>query len=343
MQVPRTIAIAAFASVAVLVGCNHAVHTDLTFQRGVQLLAAGSPKSAIPLFMQVIASAPDGPEPHAMLSLAYALDLQSDRAMRQAKEARRISRATDQPGWAGVAMAIAEMSEHNPAEAVRHLEQVIAAAPQGSPIGWAAGQWWTLALILKADHAKAAESLGPLAERGPTRMTAMLWGVVIHAQQRQAAEAAESLIQCAKEVSQGSGQDPGKRAAADMDDQALYDEAIAAVALGDFAKADAAFRALHQRSPGAGDVPVWLAMLTAVSGNWTAARDKLKDASQVGSIRSQALANHLLGVIYATEARPDSMIRSMVAGQRLLSRGGPLADITTQPRPDVVWFSDRMK
>jgi len=337
------IAIPIFASLAVLAGCSHSVGTDLTFQRGVQLLAAGSPKSAIPLFMQVIASAPDGPEPRAMLSLAYALDLQGDRAILQAKEARRNRHATDPPGWESVAMGIAEMTQHRPAEAVRHLDQVAAGAPKGSPIAWAARQWWTLALILKADHAKAAESLAELSESGPTRMTALLWGVVIHARHRQTPKAAERLIQAAKEASAASGQDLGTLDAAGTDGQGLYDAAVAAVAQGDFAKANTLFRVLEQRSPDAGDVPVWLALLAAVNGRWAAACDKLKDACQAGSLRSRALAHHMLGVVYALEDRPDLMIQSMLTGQRLLRRGSLPAHVTTQPRPDVVWFSDRMK
>jgi len=70
------------AGLCVLGGCQQAIPpSDLTLSRGSQLLAAGSPKSAIPLLSQTVISTPDGPEPMAMLSLAYALDLQPERAI----------------------------------------------------------------------------------------------------------------------------------------------------------------------------------------------------------------------------------------------------------------------
>lgn len=331
------------ASLAVLVGCEPPVRTDLTFQRAVQLLAAGSPRSAVPLFMQVIASTPDGPEPHALLALAYALDLQSDRAVQQAAEARRHRPAAEGPGWEGVATGLAEMAEHRPGEATGHLEQVIAGAPGASPIAWAARQWRTMALILANDQARSAASLEELIDHGPTRMTALLWAVVIHSQRGQKAQALQRLTLAAQEAYGAAGRDLDKEAAADLDDQGLYDAAIATVARGDLAKGDSLFRILLQRNPDAGDAPVWLALLAGAGGEWTSARGQLRDACQAGSLKSQALANHLLSVAYALENRPDMMIQSVVTGQRLLCRGGLPAHITSQPKPDAVWFSDRMK
>jgi tetratricopeptide (TPR) repeat protein len=309
----------------------------------VQLLAAGSPTFAIPLFMQVITSSPDGPEPHAMLSLAYALDLQADRAIQEAREARRHRPANDPPGWEWVALGIAEMTQHRPAEALKHLEEVIAAAPRRSPIEWAARQWRTMALILGGDHDKAAASLGELIDYGSTRMTALLWATILHAQQRRTANASQSLIQAAIEASAGSGAKLDKDAPAGMDDQSLYDAAVSCVGQGELAKGETLLGILRQRNPDAGDVPVWLALLAVVKGEWTAGQEQLKDACQVGSPQSRALANHLLGVVYALEDRPDLMIQSMVVGQRLLSTSSVPVHITSQPRRDAVWLSDSMK
>jgi tetratricopeptide (TPR) repeat protein len=277
-----------------------------------------------------------------MLSLAYALDLQADRAIQQAKETRRHRPANAPPGWEGVALGIAEMTQHRPAEALEHLEEVIAAAPRRSPIELAAKQWRTMALILANDQAKSAASLEELIDHGPTRMTALLWAVVMYSQQGQKAQALQRLTLAAQEAYGAAGLDLDKEAA-DLDDQGLYDAAIATVARGDLAKGNLLFRILLQRSPDAGDAPVWLALLAGAGGDGTSARRQLRDACQAGSLKSQALANHLLSVVYALEDRPDMMIQSILAGQRLLCRGGLPAHIADQPKPDAVWLSDHMK
>ena len=338
----RKVALLAVASAAVMAGCHQAPQSDLTFQRGVQLLAAGSPTFAIPLFMQVITSSPDGPEPHAMLSLAYALDLQADRAVQEAKEARRHRPANDPPGWEWVALGIAEMTQHRPAEALRHLEEVIA-APRRSPIEWAARQWRAMALILGGDHDRAAASLGELIDHGPTRITALLWATILHAQQRRTANASQSLILAAIEASAGIGTKLDKDAPAGMNDQGLYDAAVSCLGQGELAKGESLLGILRQRNHDAGDVAVWLALLAMVNGQWTAGQEQLKDACQAGSPQSRALANHLLGVVYALEDRPDLMVQSMVVGQRLLSTSSVPVHITSQPTRDAVWLSDSMK
>ena len=207
-----------------------------------------------------------------------------------------------------------------------------------------ARQWRTLALILARDHAKTTASLEELIEHRPTRTTALLWAVIAHSHNHQTADAVKRLTEAVQEARPGTGDAPENGAGIeDMDDQGLYDRAINAVALGDLAKANILFRALLGRSPEAGDVPVWLALLAAAGGHWTAARDQLKDSCQTGSLRSKALAHHLASVVYALEDRPDLMIQSMLTGQRLRSRGSLGAHTTTQPQRDVTWFSDRMK
>src|ERR1035437_5995380 len=103
-----------FVALAGIAGCARqtAAHepATLTLQRGAQLLAAGSPKSAIPFLTQTIAAAPDGPEPLARLSLAYALDLQDERAILEAQQVRRPKGSA--PGWELVAPPIAQMPRH---------------------------------------------------------------------------------------------------------------------------------------------------------------------------------------------------------------------------------------
>ena len=88
------------------------------FDRGERFLAAGSPKSAIPFLTQTVTSTPDGPEPMALLSLAYALDLQPERAILQA---RKVRRPPGNHGWEFVAVGIAKMTQHLPDEAVSLL------------------------------------------------------------------------------------------------------------------------------------------------------------------------------------------------------------------------------
>src|SRR5882724_9366299 len=111
-------------SLSLLGGCQSTskpalVGGDMTFQRGAQLLASGSPKSAIPFLTQTIASQPDGPEPLALLSLAYALDLQDQRAIMEAALVHRPDGSA--PGWEFVAVGIAQMDMHQPNRAAATL------------------------------------------------------------------------------------------------------------------------------------------------------------------------------------------------------------------------------
>lgn len=327
------------AGLALLTGCRQTVHTDLTFQRGVQLLAAGSPRFAIPFLTQVITSAPDGPEPHAMLALAYALDLQSDRAILQAGQVRRGKR--EGPGWELVAVGIAEMAKGHASEATRHLEQVVSTGPQGSPMALAARQWHVLSLLLQGNHAKALESVEELAKPGPLRTTALLWAVLIHTQQSRSSQAAEALSLAAEEIAVLEPHLPDD--SQEADDQTLYDAAVVALAKGELAKANSLFDSVQHRNPKASDTPVWLSLITAANGDWTSGRSKLKEACSNGLLRSRGLANHLFSVVCATEKRPETMIQSLLAGQRLLGRNNLPAHVAVHPKPDVVWLSDSIK
>lgn len=125
-------------AVAGLAGCQ-LPPTDMTLQRGSQLLAAGSPKSAIPFLGQTVASVPDGPEPVALLALAYALDMQADRAIAESRLVKR--RPNQPPGWETVAVGIAEMIRHHPQPAEDSLQRVVSGASVETPIGQAARQW----------------------------------------------------------------------------------------------------------------------------------------------------------------------------------------------------------
>ena len=327
------------AGVAILAGCQQTAHTDLTFQRGVQLLAAGSPQSAIPFLTQVIASAPDGPEPHAILALAYALDLQSDRAISQAGQVRRAK--GEAPGWELVALGIAETAKRRDSEATRHLDLLVSNIPQGCPMGLAARQWLALSLLLQGHDAKALESAETLANTGPARTTALLWTVLIHAQRDRSSQAAEALAQAAQEIA--VLEPPLPNGDAEEDGQDLYDAAVAALAKGELEKATGFFNSVAQRNPNASDAPVWLSLIAAANGDWPSGRSKLREACGNGSLRSRGLANHLFSVVCAIERRPEAMIQSIVVGQRLLGRSNLPAHVVAQPKADVVWFSERMK
>jgi hypothetical protein len=335
----KTVGLLMAGGVAILAGCQQPAHTDLTFQRGVQLLAAGSPKSAIPFLTQVIASAPDGPEPHAMLALAYALDLQSDRAILQAGQVRRAE--GEAPGWELVALGIAEMAKRRDSEATRHLDLLVGNIPPDGPMGLAARQWLALSLLLQGQDAKALESVGVLSRPGPARATALLWTVLIHARQDRSSQAAEALAQAAQEIT--VLKPPLPNGDAEEDGQDLYDAAVAALAKGELAKATGFLHSATQHDPNASDAPVWLSLIAAANGDWQLGRSRLKEACGTGSLRSRGLAYHLFSVVCAIERRPEAMIQSIVVGQRLLGRSDLPAHVVAQPKADVVWFSDKMK
>jgi tetratricopeptide (TPR) repeat protein len=327
--------LALLALTVALAGCQ-LPPTDMTFQRGSHLLAAGSPKSAIPFLSQTVASVPDGPEPLALLSLAFALDMQPDRAIAEAALVKRP--AKQPPGWEAVAVGIAEMTRRRPEQAEESLQRVVSSAPADSPIGRAARQWLTLAQVLAGHRDQAVETLQSLAESTPMKASAMLWATLLHAQAGRQKQAAESLTQCAAAVTRNEPVPAGE-----LSGQALYDSAVATAAAGDLDAAQVRFATLTEQDPAAADTPVWKALLAAVRGDWPSARALLKDACRTGALRSRGLANQLFAVVSALEDRPDAMIEHMLAGQRLLGRSATPAYVVEQPKPEPVWFSDHMK
>lgn len=317
-------------------GCVQHRPSDMTMQRGAQLLAAGSPKSAIPFLTQTVASMPDGPEPIALLSLAYALDLQPERAIAQAQQVR--ARRDAVPGWESVAIGIAEMTRHRPVAARVSLSQALAARGPHEPVGQASLQWLALAQVLEGDDAAAIESLKSLAEAPSMAITASLWTTLIHARQGRTAQAAEALSRAAAAIPR-----PRQSMGENLRGQALYDGGVTALADGDLPKAQRQFASMARGEREAADTAVWLALIKAAQGEWPAARAMLEQAGQRGPLPARGLANQLFSVVYALEQRPDAMIEHMLTGQRLLGRNKTPPYIVEQPKPESVWFSDSMK
>lgn len=321
---------------ATLTGCQ-TPPSNMTLQRGSQLLAAGSPGSAIPLLSQTVVAVPDGPEPVALLSLAYALDQQPERAVGQAALVRRD--AADPPGWELVAVGISQMVSRRPDLATNILGRVVACSSSDSPMGQASRQWLALALALKGEPDKAVETLQNLAECSFMQVTAMSWAVLIHSRSGQAEPSAQALSRCAAVIATRAQPVP----AGELTGQALYDSAVAMVAAGNLETAQARFTSLREKGGDTADVPVWLALITAARGDWPTARTMLKDACTTGARPSRGLASELFSVVFAMEDRPDAMIKYMLAGQRLLGRHSTPSYSVEQPTPEPVWFSDSMK
>ncbi len=311
---------------------------ELTFNRGAQLLAAGSPKSAIPFLSQAVASTPDGPEPVALLALAFALDLQSEQALLQAQKVKRAE--GEAPGWEAVAVGIAETVRHRPEAAMASFGSVIAKAPAGSPILPATRQWLALSQVIKGDHAGALLTLEELAKAPPMKSTAMLWTLLIRGRNGQTKEAAETLVLCAKDVAAAFGTPSFEGS---LDDQTLYDSAVAAIAEGKLGKARGIFMVLQKRDSDGGDTGLWLALISAAEGEWQAARRGLRDACEAGPLAARGLANQLSAVVRAMEDRPEEMIQHMLAGQRMMGREASPLNVIEQPKPEGVWNSDAMK
>jgi Tfp pilus assembly protein PilF len=317
----------------------------LTFRRGVQMLAAGSPKSAIAPFSQVIASVPDGPEPHAMLAVAYALDFQPEPAVKHAAIAQSKRKKAEKPGWESVALGIVAASQYKPDEAISQFEQITTTAPDGSPLKAPAIQWTVLVLLQKGDPKAAGDLLaGSFAADGGAagRTTALLWSVLIHGSQGNAAEATKAIREAAAQLMGASRIRPIETAElASRSAQDLAEAGITAVQQGDLAKAQGIFAELNKRSPNAGDSLVWLALIDAAQGQWNSARDKLRSACQAGSTGSRGMANHLFSVVCALEGHPHDMIQHILVGQRLASRNQIPLPTPTEAKAEKVWFSDR--
>jgi predicted Zn-dependent protease len=209
---------------------NTAAGLKLTFDRGAQLLASGNPKSAIPFLTQTVTSAPDGPEPVALLSLAYALDLQSDRAIREAALVRRPEGAA--PGWEFVAVGIAQITANQPRTAAETLKQGLAKLEDHAPIAPAARQWLALSQILAGDDGAALETLQALAESPAMQTTTTSWEVMLHARRGRSTPASKALARCAALSANRSGELALRENLTGADPQTLCDAAIAALAAG---------------------------------------------------------------------------------------------------------------
>lgn len=338
MYRPKQIAPVILCLLLIASGCNHNwARADLTLRCGVEALAAGSPKAAIPFLSQVVTSEPDAPEPRAMLAMAYALDLQSGLAVKQARLVRRDPKKVWSPGWECIAMGVAAMSRHNPSQAIAHFQAVRSAPGTVSSMKRAATQWLTLALLLNGDHKEALVELDRFARDKDAATTALLWSVLIHGHKGNSPEAAKALR---KVASQAIGQGRlGLLQDIDLtkaDDQDMCDAGIAAIRQGQPAKAHTVFMALHRRSANACDAQVWLALLAATEGKWLLVRDNLKAGSKEGPLRSRGLACQVFSVVCALEGRPQAMIQRLLRARRLETPSRLRIQVPEKPKADSV-------
>ena len=345
-MIPRAVILAALI-LLLAAGCTQPKTTSsLAFERGVQVLGAGSPRSAIPLFSQVIGSIPDGPEPHAMLAMAFALDLQPEPALRQADVARKKRKPGEDPGWECIATGVAALSQRQPAVAERSFGQVLATAPKGSGIRNAAGLWMTLTLLMKSDSRQAVNFLERESASdmpGGRSVTSLLWSVLICGQQGNTGDAARSLADLARKVTVSGGAEGGQGGdLSACSDQELHERGIAGLREGRLTQAVEIFAALHERSPASGDALIWTALASAAQGRWRQTQDALRNACQSGSRSSRSLANHLAGVASALEGNPHEMIGHILAGQRMASVAPEAMPRPTEAQAERVWVSDQL-
>lgn len=337
MMKSRLFPIVLASVIALAVGCQEqqppAATTELSFQHGAQLLAAGSPKSAITFLSQNVASNTANPDASALLCMAYALDLQPQAALDCGKQIKRPDKCP--PGWEVVGMGIAEMSRQNQPQAIADFQQILA-QPENA-ITPAARQWLVLTYLVNGDDPKAMAAIKKMAMTPYMKPTAMLWSVLMHAKQGRTQLAAEALTQAAA----GLTKDPGPVALEGTpDDQTLYDAALSAVAAGNFARAQELFDRLRQQNPDAADSSTWVALLAAARGDWQATRSLLQQACETGSSPARGLASQTYSVVCAMENRPEDVIRNMVSGQRLLARTNRSKPVVPA-QPDRVWGSDK--
>jgi hypothetical protein len=332
------------SGVALLAGCQQQASPPppgFAFDRGERFLAAGSPKSAIPFLTQTVTAQPDGPEPMALLSLAYALDLQPERAIMQARQVRR-PRGTPR-GWEFVAVGVAKMTQHLPDEAVVLLRPVAGEDPQANPVALSARQWLALAQLLNDEPDGALTTLTDLSGMRAMKSSALLWSTLIHEQRGQADLARAALIQAANCTATESGRNALAGNLGRADAQSLYDAGIAALGAGELSQAEALFVRVRGSSSDAGDTAIWQALLAGVRLGWPEARARLREVSDTGPEQTRGLANQLFSVVCAMEDRPELMVQYTLTGQRLMGRTATAAYVHEQPQPDTVWFSDLMK
>ena len=307
MTPARSFILAALAALLLAAGCAEPARVGPTYRRGVEALAAGSPMSAIPFLTQAVAAAPDDPKAHTMLAVAYAIAMEPRLAVRTAQGAPVGPNAPAVPGWRDIALGIAAVVRHQPDDAAGHFRRVLTAdrAPDGAR--QTAGQWLSLALLLKGDPDEATESMQNWhsLEHNGTGPTALLWATLVQAYLGKAPRAREGLLSIAGCV--GGPRRVTLPAAAIRQDK-LDD-------------AERYFAALDTRRPNTRDARVWLALLAAAEGNWGQTVERLKTACADGPPQSRALANQLLSVACALQNRPHAMIQHMLIGQRLRANG----------------------
>jgi len=302
-------------------GCAQQKRANLSFRYGVEALASGSPRTAIPFLCQATRWDSEAPEPRSMLAVAYALNLQPEDAIRQANQVRRNHRGDGPPRWECIAMGIAATYRHDPSRAVTYFENFRSGAEASPAVKRAATQWLALALLLKGDKKGALELLGRFPRGSELRTTALLWSVLIHGHDGDVREAADALRTIALEANgqdrPGSAQPTNLRA---MGDQYLRDAGVAAVRQGQASKAEALFSALARRNTNSYDAQVWLALISASLGRWDQAGERLKNGCREGPMYSQSLSSDLSSVLCALEGRPRAMIQHQLAARRLARR-----------------------
>ena len=302
-------------------GCAQQKRANLSFRYGVEALASGSSRSAIPFLCQATRWDSEAPEPRSMLAVAYALNLQPEDAIRQANQVRRDHRGDGPPGWECVAMGIAAVCRHNPSSAATHFENFRSGAEASPAAKCAATQWLALALLLKGDKKGALEFLGRFPRGSELRTTALLWSVLIHGHGGDVREAADALRTIALEANGDHGpRSPQPTNLPAMGDQDLRDAGVAAVRQGHVSKAEALFSALARRDSNSYDAQVWLALISASLGRWDQAGERLKNGCHEGPMRSQSLSNDLSSVLCALKGRPRAMIQRQLTARRLARR-----------------------
>lgn len=260
---------------AALVGCQSIPPSDMTLDRGAQLLAAGSPKSAIPFLTQTVAATPDGPEPIALLALAYALDCQPERALAQAQLVHRAK--GEAPGWEVLAVGIAHLSAGRYQEALVPLRQAAEQTP-ATARNQAALQWLALDQLLANQPEAALGTLKALGQNPALQPTALLWTVLIQAARNDTGAASAALVVCAKLLTPASRLPiTNYQLPKTVDDQTLYDAALAALANNDLPASTRLFKLVVDHDPEASDAPVWLALLATAREPWAAARAQLSE------------------------------------------------------------------
>lgn len=324
MTIPRPLILLVLGPLCFAAGCAQPIRTDRTFRRGVEALAAGSPKAAIPFLTEAVASSPDDAEAHAMLAVAYALALEPDLAIQMVKRVHPDPGTIETPGWEHVALGIAAVVQHRPEDAAEQLRKVVDTVPSPADAKQAASQWLTLTLLLKGDWSGALDSLTlwpPADDTNGARTTALLWAVLVHAHQGDAQSARRCLVKAAGDVSGPRGLKALPLAEITRaDNQGLCAAGVAAIRQDKLAEAEKLFTALHARQPNAYDAQVWLALVAAAEGKWAETVSRLKNACLEGPPRSRGLANQLFSVVCALQNRPHSMIHHMLIGQRLRER-----------------------